>query len=100
MPATRQLFVMRHAKSSWESVGLDDHERPLAPRGRRAVKALSEHMRSREIMPALVLCSSSRRTRETLEGVNPGGEWVIEPDLYGAGADAVLDRLRCVPEDT
>jgi phosphohistidine phosphatase len=100
MPATRQLFVLRHAKSSWEDTGLNDHERPLAPRGRKAVKALSEHVHNADIEPGLVLCSSSRRTRETLEGVRPGGEWIIEPELYDAGPSTVLDRLRRVPEDT
>jgi phosphohistidine phosphatase len=100
MPVTRQLFVLRHAKSSWEQTGLDDHERPLAPRGHKAVKALAEHLHSNDIEPTVVLCSSSRRTRETLEGVKPGGEWLIEPELYGAGASTVLDRLRHVAEDT
>ncbi|HTX33123.1 MAG TPA: histidine phosphatase family protein [Solirubrobacteraceae bacterium] len=100
MPATRQLFVLRHAKSSWEDTGLNDHDRPLAPRGRKAVKALAEHVRSADIEPVLVLCSSSRRTRETLEGVKPSGKWTIEPELYDAGPTTIVDRLRCVPEDT
>lgn len=98
MPATKRLFVLRHAKSSWDDPGLDDHERPLAPRGRRAVKLLGEHMRETGIRPALVLCSSSRRTRETLEGVAPGGETLIEPELYGASARELLERLRRVPD--
>jgi phosphohistidine phosphatase len=99
MPATKRLFVLRHAKSSWDDPGLDDHERPLAPRGRRAVKLLGEHLRQAGIRPALVLCSSSRRTRETLEGVSPGGETLIEPGLYAASVQDVLDRLRRVPDD-
>jgi phosphohistidine phosphatase len=96
---TKQLFVLRHAKSSWEDTGLDDHERPLAPRGRRAVKVLFDHIRSNGIEPALVVCSSSRRTRETLDGIQPGGEHLIEPDLYGASPGIVLERLRGVAED-
>jgi phosphohistidine phosphatase len=99
VPATKRLFVLRHAKSSWDDPGLDDHERPLAPRGRRAVKVLGEHLRRDGIRPALVLCSSSRRTRETLEGVSPGGKTLIEPELYDATAQDVIDRLRRVPED-
>jgi phosphohistidine phosphatase len=95
---TKQLFVLRHAKSSWDDPGLDDHERPLAPRGRRAVEVLADHVRSNAVEPALVLCSSSRRTRETLEGVQPSGERVIEPELYGASAGDLLERLRRVPE--
>ena len=63
----RYLHVLRHAKSSWDDPGLEDHERPLAPRGRKAGKRLAKHLRREGIQPELVLCSSSRRTRETLE---------------------------------
>jgi phosphohistidine phosphatase len=90
----RQLFVLRHAKSSWDDPGLDDHDRPLAPRGRRAVKLLHDDIRTHGIEPSLVLCSTSRRTRETLAGVDPGGDHLIEPELYGASAGVILDRLR------
>ena len=95
----KQLFVLRHGKSSWDDPGLDDHERPLAPRGRRAAKLLSGYLRERKIQPSLVLCSSARRTRETLVSVAPGGEVVIEPDLYAASVATVLERLRRVPPD-
>ena len=95
----KQLFVLRHAKSSWDDPGLDDHERPLAPRGRRAVAAMADYLRTNEIQPTLVLCSTSRRTRETLEGVGPGGEQAIEPGLYAASTSALIDRLQRVPED-
>jgi phosphohistidine phosphatase len=99
MSVSRQLFVLRHAKSSWEDPGLDDHARPLAPRGVRAVRVLREHMSAREIRPGLVLCSSARRTRETLQGIEPTGEWAIEDELYGASADGLLERLRRVPDE-
>jgi phosphohistidine phosphatase len=99
MAHTRHLFVLRHAKSSWDDPGLDDHERPLAPRGRRAVKVLAEHFDTHGVDPALILCSSSRRTRETLEGVGLGGEAVIEDELYGASPALLLERLRRIPDD-
>jgi phosphohistidine phosphatase len=98
MPTTKHLFVLRHAKSSWDDPGLDDHERPLAPRGRRAVKRLAAHIREHEIRPEQVLCSSARRTLETYDGVEPGGELRVEPELYGATWESVLERLRRVPE--
>jgi len=95
---TKKLFVLRHAKSSWDDPDLDDHDRPLAQRGRRAAEVVAEHVRANEVEPDIVLCSSARRTRETLETVKPRGEWVIDPELYGADADTVLDRIRGVPE--
>jgi phosphohistidine phosphatase len=100
MTAEKHLFVLRHAKSSWDDPVLDDHERPLAPRGVRAVKLLNKYVRERGIKPAQVLCSSSRRTRETLAGVDPGGETLIESDLYDATCASLIDRLRRVPDDT
>ncbi len=99
MAPIKQLFILRHAKSSWDNPGLEDHERPLAPRGQRACAVMAEHLRTNAIKPELVLCSSSRRTRETLAGVAPTGEHVIDPQLYSASAEELLDRLRQLRDD-
>jgi phosphohistidine phosphatase len=99
MAASRKLFVLRHAKSSWDDPGLVDHDRPLAPRGRRAVELLAGYLEAEEIRPDLVLCSSARRTLETYEGVHPAGELWVEPELYGASDDGLLARLQQVPND-
>jgi phosphohistidine phosphatase len=96
----RRLYVLRHAKSSWDDPGAPDHERPLAPRGRRAVKVIAEYVRANEIRPEVVLCSPARRTLQTLEGVAPGGRVLIEDPLYGASADQLLERLRRLPAET
>jgi phosphohistidine phosphatase len=98
MPSNNRLFVLRHAKSSWDNPGLDDHERPLAPRGARAVVALASYLSDRNIQPQLVLCSSSRRTRETMDGIGVGGEHLIENALYGADTAELIERLRRLPE--
>jgi phosphohistidine phosphatase len=98
MSPPRRLYVLRHAKSSWEDPALNDHQRPLAPRGRRAVKLLAAHLAAEAIRPELVLCSDARRTIETLEGVLPGVEASIEPELYGATHDELVQRLRRVQD--
>jgi phosphohistidine phosphatase len=100
MATTKQLFILRHAKSSWDDQRVSDHDRPLAPRGRRAVTVLHEYVRSRAIEPSLVLCSTSRRTVETLEGVAPTGRALIESELYGASAGSLLDRIRQIEPET
>jgi phosphohistidine phosphatase len=100
MSAKKQLFVLRHAKSSWDDPMLDDHDRPLAERGIRAVKIMGRHIHDAGIHPEQVLCSSSRRTRETLEALAPGGETLIERELYDASCTSLIDRLRRVPPQT
>jgi phosphohistidine phosphatase len=101
MPIVKRLFLLRHAKSSWDEPGLDDHDRPLAKRGRRASKTIGEHLRREGIRPDLVLCSSSVRTRETLEriGLGDGVEVRIEDDVYAAAAGELLEVLNGVGED-
>ena len=69
----RRLYLLRHAKSSWKDEGLADHDRPLARRGRRAAKAIARHLREQGVEPELVLCSTARRARETLEAKFPAG---------------------------
>lgn len=99
MSETRQLFLLRHAKSSWGEPALADHDRPLAPRGRKAAQRMGAHLRREQIRVALVLCSSARRARETLDLVAAPGEVRIERELYGATAAELLERLRRVPDD-
>jgi phosphohistidine phosphatase len=97
----KRLYLLRHAKSSWKDTSLPDHDRPLAGRGRRAAKAIARHLREQDLEPQLVLCSTARRARETLERIQPalGAATVeLEHDLYAASADALLERLRRVPD--
>jgi phosphohistidine phosphatase len=91
----KRLYVLRHAKSSWDDPDLADHDRPLSARGRRAADAIGRHLRAEGIEPELVLCSSSARTRETLARIGLEGE--IERELYGASAGELIARLRDVP---
>jgi phosphohistidine phosphatase len=103
MVPVRTLFLLRHAKSSWADPTLDDHDRPLAPRGHRSARRIAEHLRSQNLRPALVLCSSARRAWETLAEVRPSlgdqADVVVTDDLYGADAGEVLRRLREVAHD-
>ncbi len=96
----RLLYVLRHAKSSWDDPAMEDHDRPLAPRGLRAASVLASYIVASDIRPELVLCSSARRTRETLEGVNVGGEHQISRHFYEITCGELIADLRQVPPDT
>jgi phosphohistidine phosphatase len=96
---TKHVFLLRHAKSSWDDSSLPDHDRPLAPRGRDAAKRIGRHLHDSQTRISLVLCSPARRARQTLELVRPSGDIHVESELYGASADQLLGRLRRVPEE-
>jgi phosphohistidine phosphatase len=95
------LSLLRHAKSSWDDATLPDHERPLAPRGRRDAKRIADHLRKLGREPDLVLCSTAVRARETLELVRPAFQEstvALEDELYAASAAKLLARIRFVPD--
>jgi phosphohistidine phosphatase len=96
------LWLMRHAKSNWDDSRLEDRDRPLASRGERAADLMRNYVAAERIRPALVLCSSALRTRQTLARVlpalGPELEVRVEASLYTFDAGQLLDRLRAIPE--
>jgi phosphohistidine phosphatase len=96
-----RLWLLRHAKSSWDDDGLADVDRPLAPRGERAARAMAAYLKSEGIRPELVLSSPAARARGTLEIVLPSlgaPEVLVEPDLYTFDPEPLVERLRAIPE--
>lgn len=59
------LYLLRHAKSSWDHPSLSDFDRPLAARGREAAPRMGRLMRDNSHAPELVLCSPALRARQT-----------------------------------
>src|SRR5690349_2787247 len=93
---SRTVYLLRHAKSSWDDPALADIERPLAPRGRKAAKKIARYLRDRDVRPDLVLCSPAARARETLAAI---GEGDVRPELYGASAAELLGVIHGLPDD-
>ncbi len=95
----RTLYLLRHAKSSWDDPELADFDRPLAPRGVDAATRIAAHMRASGIALELVLCSPATRAKETLAGLGDAigdARVEFEKDIYEANeADllAVLHRV-------
>jgi phosphohistidine phosphatase len=97
------LHLLRHAKSS-AGEGIEDHERPLSRRGREAARRIGKHLSVTIGAFDLVLCSSARRTRETLDLVltefAPRPRSMIEDGLYLAPRERLIERLRRLdPQD-
>lgn len=95
----RKVILVRHGKSSWDDPELDDHDRPLAPRGRRASPVIARWLEARGHAADRVLCSSAVRARETHAAMAQAvamPEATVEPDLYHAAPGQMLERLRAI----
>ena len=65
----RELILLRHAHAEPASAGQADLDRPLSPEGLAEAEAAGRWLAEHKLVPDCVLCSPSRRTRETLEAV-------------------------------
>ena len=74
----KKLFILRHAKSSWDDVGLADFERPLNERGKRDAPFMGEFMRGKGFEPSVVLCSPAERAKHTALLVKDVGDFSCE----------------------
>jgi len=100
------LLLLRHAKSSWDDQELDDFDRGLSERGRLAAPVLGRFIAQHDLVPQRILCSSARRTQETLQLILPtlaaanGGSPLpvdIVEDLYLASEHTLLAHARRLP---
>ncbi len=99
--AAARLVLLRHAKSAWPDVA--DHERPLGPRGLRDAPAAGRWLRDAGCLPALVICSTARRARETwaLAAGQLGAEVPVRFDerVYAAEPEDLLEVVSEVPAE-
>jgi phosphohistidine phosphatase len=99
----KTLVLLRHAKSSWEDASLEDFDRPLDERGRKAAPAIAWWIRQEEVVPDLALCSAARRALDTWELVAPVFETPVpvrvEHGLYAADADDILRFIQSAADD-
>ncbi len=96
-----QLILLRHAKAVRGTPELSDHARALSPDGKRTAAAMGAAMRGLGLTPDVILVSSSLRTQETLDALEP---WEDRPNtetissLYMASHLQIRDILRELPE--
>jgi phosphohistidine phosphatase len=100
----KTLFLLRHAKSSWDQPELKDFERPLAERGLRDISLMAERFKSRDATVQCIISSPAVRAKTTAilfaDAIGYSKDEVVaNPELYFAGAAMFLKAASLVDED-
>jgi len=95
----KTLFLIRHAKSSWDDTTLPDQDRPLNDRGRRDAPKMGERLAKRDVKPDLILSSPAVRALRTAEIIAEKLDYrrkniVVNERLYAVEADDLLDEIH------
>ena len=94
----KTLYLVRHAKSSWDNANQSDHDRPLNPRGERDAPRMGKRLRKRKDQPEVIISSSAVRAQTTARILAtaldyPTSDIAIDERLYGAEPDDVLSII-------
>lgn len=95
----KTLYIIRHAKSSWENPDQPDFDRPLNERGKNDAPKMGKRLKEKEIHPDLMLSSPAKRAHATAKRIAkilnyPESKIKTEKDLYHAGEETILSVVQ------
>ena len=95
----KKLFIVRHAKSSWDFPELDDHDRPLNKRGKRNAPEMGQRLAKRNVRLDAMITSPAKRAAGTARRIAeeisfPKSKIQSEPLLYHGSVRSIIDLIR------
>ncbi len=95
----KTIILVRHAKSSWKDLSLDDFDRPLNKRGKRNAPFMGKKLKKRKIVPDLILSSPAKRARKTAVAIAkaidyPKKKIHYNDNMYHTSAHHLLELVR------
>src|SRR6478609_6616404 len=95
----KTLYLVRHAKSSWDDIDLSDFDRPLNDRGKKDAPKMGKRLKERDIFPDVMLSSPAKRALETCKAIAkalsfPEEKITTDKRLYHASEDQLLKVVQ------
>jgi phosphohistidine phosphatase len=99
----KKLYLIRHAKSSWDNVEMNDFDRPLNERGEKDAPHMAKVLKHRDAVPDRMITSPANRALSTCRAFAKVLDFekkkiITEQKLYHANPDAILKVLSSLPE--
>ncbi len=95
----KTLYLIRHAKSSWDNPKLGDFERPLNERGKKDAPRMGRRLKEKRVHPDVIITSPAVRALETCKAIAaslnfPPSKIELDKNLYHADEDQILKRIQ------
>lgn len=98
----KKLYIIRHAKSSWSNMELDDFDRGLNKRGRENAPIMAKRLKKKSVMPDIILSSSAKRAKKTAKiianGIGFSKKIKFEDELYDALPSKLHQKIRSIKD--
>ena len=98
------LYLIRHAKSSWNEPGLSDFERPLNSRGKHDAPFMGKLLKEKHVLPDKIISSSAVRAFTTARTMAAEINYPVEKiettdKIYEASASEILNVIQSVDNE-
>ena len=99
----KTIYVVRHAKSSWDAIDLPDEKRPLLAKGKQRTKKVIEYLKENHILVDQIMSSHAVRAYETAKLLAHGLKYpvekiIINSQIYHADGEGILNQLYDLPD--
>ncbi len=99
----KTVYLVRHAKSSWQYDDIDDHDRPLKGRGIRDAHLIAQWLEKETDRPQILISSPATRALHTAmifaRTLNfPFKDIDVEEELYLASNSTLIEILHSIPD--
>ncbi len=100
----KRLLIMRHAKSSWKNLELDDWQRPLKKKGQTRTALITEFLKHKGIIPDLIISSPAVRALRTAQLISsalelPAAQTRVDEQLYEADSKDIASLINKTPAE-
>lgn len=104
MSSRKKLYIIRHAKSSWDYENISDIDRPLKLRGIRNAYDMARRLKIDRNVPERFISSPANRAMHTASIFINVFEFSyssleIDERLYGQGTNSILELIQSQPSD-
>lgn len=94
----KTIYILRHAKSSWEFPHLSDEERPLIDKGKKRTRLIIQYLQDNKIFPDIIISSHATRAYETAKIVAraigcPADKILINRTIYHSDEESLIDQF-------
>ena len=99
----KSVLIVRHAKSSWDSPGVPDFDRPLNDRGKDDGPKMAKRLLNKKISIDAFISSPAKRAKKTATlfaseyGIEKD-DIILVPELYHPAAEAFFEAIARAPE--
>lgn len=92
------LYLLRHAKSSWRDLAIDDFDRPLNNRGLKDAPLMGQMLSKKNIIVDSVISSPAKRAIDTAKIITNNLGYtkniILDKNIYDASLNTLLSTIR------